>query len=242
MDIVKKGSGFQRIENHFPFSLPCVRLTPMEDKMREAFKAYIDSDGEVEFDLHAQDTSEWAWLAELIPGIIISSAGGHTPFEAQGLLHGLPFYYRHEWGYASLQVGQVEGSVFSNYLYYATTDYDEKFGDPDFTTMLMELVPKLEVAPFLWKFPCKKVKFTETEEGQEGYTSDEDDYRVGWGFTPEEGYARTQEPIPYLVEKGFTVERQRHMWELHQVQQAPMNEDNRVFPNPVPNFHVTIRN
>lgn len=210
---------------------------------KEAFLAWLDTDGEIPFDMYAQKPEKWAWLSDVIPGIIIYSAGGLLPFQAQGLLHGLPFYYRHEWGSASLAVAGPNGEPFGNeVLYRASVDYDEDVeiaGQSPFVDNLVRLVPSLERSPFLWEFPCRKLVF---DKGKKlSYTvSDEVDIVVGWGHTPEEGFLATQKPSEYLLSHGWSVEFQRQMWVDRAVSSVPRNIDNRVFPEVAPDFHVNI--
>lgn len=201
----------------------------------EDFLAYLESDGEIEFDLYAQDPDDWAPLVAHIPGLVISSAGGFVPFQAEGLLHGLPFYFRERHDQASLQVGQADGDAFTDFLFYAAMDSDDFRGMEDFPRYLIALVQKLERAPMLWKFPARKLKY---EDGKWNGVSvtEETESQYGWGMTPEEGYAATQKFSEFLGGYGWSEERQKAMRDAQQISPVPVNQDDRVWPDPLPEF------
>lgn len=207
----------------------------------ENFKAWIESGGEVEFDLHAQNIHDWEWLTRYIPGIVISSAGGLVPFEAYGLIHGYPFYFRARHNIARLNVAGFDGNPVSSreVLYTASVECDSWHARENFIPLLMKLVPCLDVAPFLWKFECFKVQWA--EDGRRGYTvTREKDYQIGWGSTPEEGFASAQKPSEYLLSVGWSEEFQKQLWEDQQVSSSPSNTDDRAFPERKPDFKVIL--
>lgn len=208
---------------------------------KENFKAWVESGGEVEFDLHAQNIHDWEWLNAYIPGIIIYSAGGLIPFEASGLIHGYPFYFRARHDIARLNVAGVDGNPVSSreVLYTASVECDSWNTGENFIPLLMKLIPALDVAPFLWEFQCFKVKWD--EDAKRSYTvTSEKDLRVGWGATPKEGFVAAQKPNEYLLSVGWTEEFQKQLWEDQQVSEVPSNTDNRVFPEVKPNFRVVL--
>lgn len=207
----------------------------------ENFKAWVESGGEVEFDLYAQNIHDWEWLTEYIPGIVISSAGGLVPFEAFGLLHGHPFYFRVRHDVARLNVAAEDGDPVSSrdVLYTASVECDSWKAKENFVPLLMKLVPALDVAPFLWEFECSKVQWA--NDGNKSYTvTDEKDVRVGWGYTCEEGYKAAAEPSEYLLSAGWSVEFQRKLWDDQKVDRVPSNKDERKFPAVKPDFRVTL--
>ena len=210
---------------------------------KKAFRAWLETDHQIPFDLYAQNPNNWEWASEIIPGLIISSAGGMFPFQAEGLLQGLPFYYREEYGYASIRVGEENGPVpylDSNYIANIGGIPGESRGEYFIHTISL-LVPKLEKAPFYWKFKARKLEFTDDPKNKLGFVvTNEYDYVGAWGFTAEEAYKKTALPNERLSERSsaFSAERQKEMWIAKEVDPTPMNQDNRVFPNPEPHFFV----
>lgn len=205
---------------------------------REAFEAFLDSDGEIEFDIYAQNPEDWAALSDLIPGLIVSSAGGVVPFQSEGLLHGHPYYLRSRHGKASLKVGSKDGNAFKDFLYMATIDYEAFVGPERLADMMLKLVPLLEPAHFLWEFEAKKLEFENHE--WTGRALDETEIKHAWGFTAEEAYAKTQQPVIFMSEHGISEEKQLAMIKARQINPVPLNQDTRVFPSPAPEFTVNI--
>lgn len=214
---------------------------------REAFEAYVNSDGSIPFDLYAQDTDQWAWLQEYIPGIIVYSAGGMFPFQAEGLIHNMPFYFRYEWGSASLKVGAENGDMPhlpEDALYSAHTEYSEKTDEEDFVRLMIKLVPKLEKSPYLWRFEANTLNMLNDDKW--GFTVGERTGEVvGWGFTPEEGYFAAREPndysyYPNTVMATLTADIQREMWKAQNPSRTPKNVDPRQYPDIPPVFTVNM--
>lgn len=213
---------------------------------REAFEAYVNSNGSIPFDLYAQNTDHWAWVTEYIPGIVISSAGGSFPFQAEGLIHNMPFYFRSEWGSASLKVGSENGDMPhlpETALYSAHTEYAEKTDEEDFVRLLIKLVPQLKKSPYLWRFQANKLHML--NDGSWGFTVGErTDEVAGWGFTPEEGYFAAREPKDYssypTVLTSLTPDIQRAMWKAQNPSRTPKNADPRNYPDIPPVFTVNI--
>src|SRR5690606_12004433 len=52
--------------------------------------------------LPPQDLSKYGYISAAIPGMVVHSAGGAVPFEAEGTLVGHEFYLRVRSGYATL--------------------------------------------------------------------------------------------------------------------------------------------
>lgn len=211
----------------------------LENRKEEFLKALETG---AHFDLYAQDPEDWKELQQLIPGIVITSAGGIIPFQAEGTLHGYPFYYRDRHGSATLYVGEADGEtpyLPSYALWSAHVDTPEFAGGENFIKNLYHLVPALEHGKFLYKFAARKPTWEEGT-GVWRYTlSDEKiDEVVGWGSTPEEAYESAAQPSAYLAEKDFTPEAQNELWVAQDVERTPLNEDLRVYPNPEPVFRV----
>lgn len=209
------------------------------EKHREAFIAWLQDPNaqQVRFDMHAQDPNDWTWLAEFIPGIIISSAGGIWPFQAEGLLHGLPFYYKDKQGSASLHIGPADGSPFgSDCIYYATveTGKDWEADAENFPRLLAECVSKLERLPFLWEFPMHEVN---RDENGKFYRTGNMTHFVGRGDTALDGYFACMERLIDLCGRHWPGQEDEYL-ELLEVSSAAINQDERVFPDPEPEFTV----
>lgn len=212
-----------------------------EDKHYEAFKDYVESGDdifeEVGFDMYAQSPKAWAHLSEKIPGLIVTSAGGWVPFQSQGFLHGLPYYLRCRHDVASLEVGQADGSAFRDILFYADIDYTESAGIENFEDMMIKLVPLLKKAPFRYEFECRVPEYDENHK-YTGNTTDKYDVTYGWGNSPEEAYESVTKPNWFLKERGVSDEDQLYRISLQKINPNPINEDNRVWPDPLPEFVV----
>jgi hypothetical protein len=234
-------------------------------KHEDAFMDFLTAPGELgddrDFDMWAVDPGAWRALSELIPGLIVTSAGGVCPFQSQGTLHGLPYYFKYRHEFASLQVGQAGKDPFSDYLYHAGFEYGDEGHSIDgleFGQLMLRLVPALERAPFLWQFQGVSVDIEDAanpseprdEIGNPPPKTNPMDLRVsatehpevyhGWGITAAEGYAHLHEPSEWLVEKGWSEEFQAEMRRAEAIDPTPLNDDDRVFPDPEPVFEVRL--
>jgi hypothetical protein len=207
----------------------------------ETFKAYIESDGQIPFDLHAQNPNDWAWLEEIIPGLIISSAGGLVPFQAEGIYRGHPFYYHDRHGQARLSIGELDGEIpyLGDYtIYTAYQDTEEWAGGKFFVRNLVQLVPNLKRSPFRYEFRGKKLHLANDKSWSFTVDESETETRSGWGFTPEEGYETLSVPSEYLMEHGATAEIQLAMRLAQEFDPTPVNKDERKYPEVDPDFVV----
>jgi hypothetical protein len=209
----------------------------------EAFKAYIESDQQLPFDLYAQDPKEWAWLQKIIPGMIVSSAGGQAPFQAEGIYHGYPFYYRDRHGVARLNIGELDGEApydTATALYTASKETAEFRGGEQFVHNLVELVPQLKPGEFRYHFSGKKLVML--NDGGWSYTVSETETqeRAGWGFTPEAAFESMFTPIEYLIEHGCSAAQQYQMLTDQEFDPTPVNEDKRKYPVVAPEFVVKL--
>lgn len=217
------------------------------EQKRQAFLDYLDApsenwDYDLGFDIHAQDVDAWSWLAEIVPGIVVHSAGSLVPFQAEGLISGYPFYYRERGGVATLKVAEKDASNAygtDKILWSASENVEEFRAGSHWIASLVNLFARLDKAPFLYYFPGKKVGFSGSQDVNTMYATDEPQTYAGWGDTPEEAYAYAMQPSEYLLSLGWTEEIQRRLWELKQVSPVPVNTDERVYPQEVP-FSVQV--
>jgi hypothetical protein len=217
---------------------------------KDAFEEFVNSDGEVRFDMYAQDIDAWSFLRELIPGIVVSSAGGAGLFQAEGLLNEYPFYFRSETGTASICIATPDGSphLFTgDTLWFGRCDTDGDIffmSDEDFVRELMKCMKDLKVAPFLWEFRGKDVEYHDNHNLEAGWTIlDKAKEFYGYGQTAEEGYAKASEPF---TDKRFLaimdIPTQKRLWQEQEVNPNPVNQDKRVFPAVAPEFLKLSRN
>lgn len=213
-------------------------MTGSKEFAKELIEAALRGE---EVDLYRQDPADWEFLAELIPGLVVTSAGGSFPYQAQGTLQGFPFYFRARGEWATLHLSAPGfDPVGFELLYYAGTAVPFGFGAQDFCEAMLRLVPALEKSPFRWEFSGYKLDIP-GKKSWEAVRTDQKEINVGWGHTPEEGWAKTQEISEYLLEHGCTEEMQRKHLELRGVSKTPLNQDNRVFPEVDPIFSTDLR-
>lgn len=201
------------------------------------------------FDMNAQDIDEWLWMQEFIPGIIVSSAGGSVPFQAQGLIHGLPFYYRDRHGYADFRVGPADGDdVVLNHeaLYSASCKTEEFMGQETFFRNWLYLIPRLSRAQTRYEFKGRQVEFTyEDRQIIDVFPMDREYSYYGWGMDAAEARASLDDFWFQLPSELSTPPEKQtdiiNRWcEYAAVSMEPHEPEVRIFPNPEPTF--TVRN
>lgn len=219
-----------------------------ENKHEKAILDYLDSDGDGHLDIYSQDPGAWAPLSRAIPGLIITSAGGMCPYQAEGTLKGHPFYFRYRHGYADLRAGEYDSKVMpylDGALWHSGVDYGDTFGgalsSSEFTTLMIELVPALNPAKFYWKFEGRKVIVEgNSTTGLSLSVTDKTEICGGWGITPEQALLQIASPSDYLLENGWSLEDQALYYKLKKIDPKPINKDDRVWPDPQPVFEVTL--
>lgn len=205
----------------------------------EAFEAYIESDGEIEFDPYAQNPDDWAILREIIPELIISSAGGLMPFQAEGLIEGYPFYYRDKYGSASLSVGATDGErpyLGDTTLWVSHCESVDGAEGKIFSKNIVNLIQSLEKSPFPYEFEGYALRFQKDKSWDFAVDKNEKTRTVGWGHSPEEAYLRIFEPSAYLEKAGCSTARQLEMTRAREFDKTPVVTDERVYPSILPNF------
>ena len=240
-------------------------------KQKAAMMAYFTGDTDVEPVLFATDPGNFRDLSAKIPGLIVTSAGGACPFQSDGTLFGFPFYFRYRHGFAELEIRAPDTNALSSeHLYRAGIGYGDEYGGvlgrSEFCDLMIQLVPALERAPYLWEFQGVKIKIedvanpdplreweedildpeaAETRVPREPQpmdlrctaTGEPEVYRT-WGATPAEAYARLHQPSQYLVSEGWSADMQAEQNRLKAIDPTPLNTDTRAFPVPEPVFEV----
>lgn len=213
--------------------------------LRKALEEYLKSDGSIEFDIYAQNPHDWEWLGRIIPTLIVSSAGGWMPFQAEGLLHNHPFYFRSEQGSANLRVGEIDGDapyLSDSTLYSSYISYDEQEDEKEnFPALMVKLVPLLKKSPFLWEFEANEVMHDDTDSRKYTVLDKPAQYPLhGWGFTPEEGYLDAIEPKKIFERVGWDYDFQKQLILERNPKSTPINADTRKYPETVPNWTVNL--
>lgn len=157
------------------------------------------------------------------PGLHIVSAGGYCPFQAEGTLHGYPFYFRARSGSIRLVVGH--GDLWFMPMWAA----DRLTDDPDvqpatLVTLMSALIGDLRRAEIWWEFPG----ITDTDIGQ--LPAGSATLYGQWGRTAEHAWQRLREVSPWLTDRGIDEQQQAAMWDARQVRPETVTVDTRVFP------------
>lgn len=218
-----------------------------ENKMK-AFKDWVGGGADVDFDLWSQDPDDWKDLRQFIPSLVIASAGGIVPFQAEGLLFGLNFYYRERHGWASLSLAHTQEECYGpNVLYSAGEEVEEFRGGLGWLDSLFNLIPHLEEVEFLYSFPHDELIF-EKDHGEGEVHPHPEGGMKSWvsvrGKTQEEAWAKATrfERHPYFDGLGWSEDFQRRIHEakMATLRNEPREVDERIFPETPPVFEVQI--
>jgi len=208
----------------------------MKNMSKEFEKKHIESffellkngntDDDLDFDMYARDIADFAWLKEFIPEIIIYSAGGLCPFQAEGYLGEYTFYYRERGGFASLSLAMSKEDCYgaSDNLYRSSIEVEEFREGPGWFSTLMNLIEKLERNSYLYQFQRDEVDYGTNnnpddikkkldEEGEVVHGS-----TPAWGFTAEEAFEKAAR-LEYL--SNFFTNRTKYDEELKKYVPAP---------------------
>lgn len=216
-----------------------------ENTERGSFLEYFTNLDPVEFKTDfSKSLEQFEWISGFISGFTVVSAGGICPFQAEGLIDGLPFYYR-ERGTITLKVNHkdAENAYGSNVLYFADAeDLDENYQPIHWLNTLFNLVENLRPGPYLYEFPSKFVKFNDPKDPGSVFADSEEriDLVRAWGNSAQEAYENTKRIDPYLLSKGWTEEVQQNYWKIRDISSVPLNEDDRIYPEVAPDFSVKV--
>lgn len=212
------------------------------DSLWDAVDSDVDiSDSGVRFDLWAKPLEAFEWAKEYIPGLIVTSAGGFFPYQAEGYINGYPFYYRSEQGGCSVKIGDPEDGMpylWDESLWLIADDEFEGSTHETFIEGMTRLLPRLEKTPYLYKFPCHHSNFV-GENGTWLWEIDETQtsYVQGIGHTIDEAWKQAQEPSSYLAEHGFELECQTEYFWAKNPDPVPFPHKLRNYQSPEPVFH-----
>jgi hypothetical protein len=202
------------------------------------FEAWLKKGRTTQFNPVIKERDDWKFLEKVIPGLQIVTADGFAPFQAEGFIHELPFYFRLRHGTVMLQVGQLSGDAVNGHILYSVnvmSKLPETHGG--FATLMLELVPNLEKMPFQWKFSSNVI---EVEEDWSAKTNGYKTTLYGWGHTPEEALEYVKQDLGSRFNYDCTPEMRENIWRLRDVNPTPLNEDNRIKPFIEPIFTVNI--
>lgn len=218
------------------------------ENFKKAFFALVEDRSDLTntgFDLWAKPTSMFHWAQEYIPGLIVYSAGGFFPYQAEGLINGHPFYYRSEQGSAQVRIGVPNGEVpylWDEAHWGASVDDFEGSAHDTFIQAMTMLLPKLERPGYYYEFECLDYEFTGTTNswGWEIHPDGTPRYQGAHGNTAEEAFENVMKPSEYFTSNGFAPERQVEFKKALQMdvsRHKPVTA--RVYPEVEPVFHST---
>lgn len=181
-------------------------------------------------------------LFKRIPSLQLHSAGGMLPFQAEGTIDGLPFYFRYRSDYMSLTVAASERDEFwSKPLYQAGQEYGDGDGyggvlsHEEFMEQFPKMVKMLKKAPLLWEF---KGRYLQDNE-EFNHTAGKEVTRHAWGYTAEEAYACLHS-MEYFEDESLH-ETMRKVAENQNLSPISSTVDDRVFPDPEPDFAALVK-
>lgn len=172
-----------------------------------------------------------AHLEFRFPALEITQAGGVCPFQAEGTLHGMAFYFRYRHGYAELRIPSRQGwfkPLYCAGAEFGTSEDQGWLDGPEFVEVMSQLIPRLERARIFWEFPgVEPEAIGQIKAGTPRNYGD-------WGYTPEQAWASMHEPSQYLTGRGFDAETQAQWIAARRMSPVTVTVDNRVFPDPDP--------
>lgn len=236
------------------------RLFNSEDDQNDFFN---------DFDMYAQDVKKWDWLQQFVPGVVVYSAGGMCPFQAEGYIGDLNFYYRERGGFASLNLAnsKKECYLLSDALYSAEIEVEEFRPASEWVGTFLTLVERLEKPKFLYHFQTDAIDLKKLdEEGIIQNRYDENgnvvhETKAGWGHSVEEAFAQAAdfEVFRLIVmnrekydgttgkstpdsERSWSEEKFNKFLALTNIQPivVKIEGDNRVYPVHEPVFEVKV--
>jgi hypothetical protein len=176
-----------------------------------------------------------AHLEYRFPKLQFVGAGGMFPFQAEGTLHGVPFYFRYRHNWAELRILSDGGSDAGWFkpLYLAGCEFgdgeDQGWLDgPDFVELMTRLIGELQRSPIFWDFPGVQPDDIGAIKAGTPTTYG------AWAHTPEEAWERLHQPSAYLRSKGIDDETQAQWLANRKMKPQTVTVDDRVFPDPDP--------
>ena len=178
-------------------------------------------------------------LEARVPELSVVSAQGDSPFQAEGVLQGLPFYFRYRRGVASLALGAnpVGEPLYSAFAAYGSKN-DGTLKDEEFEELLVALIPHLARAPFRYQFKGRKVLVKGLPDAPMVMATDREELYFSWGHTAEEAYEKLTTVAPHLLSKGYSEPLQQEIFTAQAIDPVPLNRDERDFPETAPSFTV----
>lgn len=224
-----------------------------EKAKEEAFLEYMKISEEIDslaeetrFDLYSQDIKKWEWMQEFIPEIVVISAGGLLPFQAEGYIKDLFFYYRERGGVASLRLSDSMDKSYSygSSLYSSSLEVEEFRSGSGWIETFFNLYEKLEKTRKLYNFETNQVRLN--SDGKP-YLTGEKSTKVEWGYTSDEAYNEiikhqdSEETIQVWVDyRRFSRENYLEYIRLEDVQNKVLNieYEDKEYPEIEPVFKV----
>lgn len=179
---------------------------------------------------------QYAPLFERIEGLHLFSAGGACPFQAEGTIAGLFFYFRFRGEHMSLTLASEYEDIWSKPLYASSQAFGDGSGftgwldGGDFVEQFTFMVQKLERSPMLWRF-----EGVFTEDHYRDKAGDPSEMST-WGHTPEEAWDRLMQ----IGSDSGDIEAAQAYIAKYALDPQTVTVDDRVFPDPEPDFRALV--
>lgn len=225
--------------------------TEFEKQQEAALEAFLAGETD-DFDMYARDPQDFAALAEVVPGLVITSAGGICPLQVSGTILGHPFYYRERHGWAELRVGgehtDADDELHILSPHWEAAEQVEEFRDgPGWADSLINLIPRLERGTFLFEFPCARIVYDDPDDLSTGHI---DESTRGLLSTSVRGVdeadairrCTTFEFSQWLADRGIDEQAQRldHALRVDAFVLKAVSPDTRIFPEVFPDFRLAL--
>lgn len=222
-----------------------------DKKQEAALEAFLAGETD-NFDMYARDPQDFAALAEVVPGLVITSAGGVCPLQVSGTILGHPFYYRERHGWAELCVGgqhnDVDAELHVLSPHWAAAEQVEEFrAGPGWADSLINLIPRLERAGFLFEFPCARIVYDDPNDLSTAWIDEATRGLLSTnvrGLDEQDAIRRytTFEFSQWLADRGIGEQAQKdnHAVRVDAFVAKAVSPDTRIFPEVFPDFRVVL--
>jgi hypothetical protein len=160
--------------------------------------------------LTRDNTTEFDSFEKLHPGLSIQTFKGSSPIQSEGIFHTLPFVFHYYNKKATFKVGEDPIGLPLYQSEVETKTNETSISLDDFFSFLDILIPRLEKAPFLYRFRKRR---SPKNTNSEIYLS--------WGKTSKEAY-------------DLLLVNEEH--KSSNIDPTPLENDTRKFPKKDPVF------
>jgi len=212
------------------------------DSFFEKFMKYgVDDESRIDL---SKSLSEFEWLSEFVPELTIACAEGMEPFQAEGLVKGLPYYYKSRGSSTILRVNHEGASdAYSSVSLYSSSlsDFGDEYCGGFWLNNLLNLVEGLERSPYLYEFMARSVVVdSRSSEEVEFVPGLRDNLMRAWGFSEVDAYRRVLDGCWSFPAGSWGTDVKKRFVEALDVSSVSLNDDDRVFPDVVPDFSLEV--